>query len=404
MSTSSFGANIRIGLYLRSVPGDGGVFQYGLSMLRAFASLPRDRFTPVVVYTNEKLGDYATAYDLEHHQVTRSTRLEHALGIISSLAIAAGMPSRAVQSVGERTDPFVRYLRNLQCDYWVFPTGDPLIYRSHFRSIATIHDLMHRYEPRFPEVGRFPVRWRRELHYRALCKTARLILVDSALGVTHVQESYGVERERIAILPYAVPDYMEEEGGRDPSFESTLAKLPAQYLYYPAQFWPHKNHLNLARAVHRCLQRGVPISIVLAGGRAGTHREFTQLIKELGIDHLFIEVGYVPNAWVPEMYRRSLGLIYPTYFGPTNIPPLEAMICERPMAVSDNYAMREQLGGAALYFDPDNVESMANAMIELVTNPEVHAQLVECGKGMVHRFRPATFSSRLREILEESIL
>ena len=58
----------------------------------------------------------------------------------------------------------------------------------------------------------------------------------------------------------------------------------------------------------------------------------------------------------------------PTIGGPTNIPPLEAILCECPMAVSNIYAMPEQLKNASLYFDPNSEKNMAEVMEELWTN------------------------------------
>ena len=58
-------------------------------------------------------------------------------------------------------------------------------------------------------------------------------------------------------------------------------------------------------------------------------------------------------------------LVFPTFLGPTNMPPLEAINEGCAVAVSGIYAMPEMLEGAALYFDPNSIESMTDALIKL---------------------------------------
>lgn len=387
----------RLGLYLRSKPSNGGIFQYGLSMLRAVAALKPD-FEPVVAYTQLEIREFVQTYDLEAHYIGRSTKFENALGLANSVMVAAGLPVAVSQAVGDRADPLARRLHRLNCGAWLFPAGDPIVYGSTLRSAAAIHDLMHRYEPRFREVGRPAIRWRREFHYRALCEAAERIVVESPLGARHVRESYCVPESRITVIPYAAPDYIQQQSAVVPI---DLPALPPRYLYYPAQFWPHKNHLNLARAMRLVADAHVHGMVVLSGGDAGARRAFRQAAETLAVTDRFIELGYVPNEWMPWLYRRSTGLIYPTFFGPTNIPPLEALFCETPMAVSDNYGMREQVHDASLYFDPNNPRSIADAMITLLTRPDVCDDLVMRGRALATTYYSKTFATNIRSLANQ---
>jgi glycosyltransferase involved in cell wall biosynthesis len=386
----------RVGLYLRSRHSDGGVFQYANSLLRAMSNLPAERFEVIAVYTQPEIQPYVSASGVEAHRIHLSRRVENWIGLASSVLAAAGIPLSALRAVG-RLEPLARRLESVGCDLWLFPAGDSVIYRSNLRSVAVIHDLMHRYEARFPEVGRWTIRTRRELHYRALCASADRLIADSVLGARHIAESYGVDNARILVLPFSAPDYVDASGRESP----TVPNLPERYFYYPAQFWPHKNHLNLARAVRLLVDRGLDPHVVLSGATTGNHGAFAALVARLGIASRFIELGYVSDDLVTTLYRRSIGLVYPSYFGPTNIPPLEALLCETPMAVSGNYAMREQLGDAALYFDPDSPVSIADALGDLIQYPAMRNALVEAGRKISSFYRSAAFDANVRRILEE---
>ena len=66
----------------------------------------------------------------------------------------------------------------------------------------------------------------------------------------------------------------------------------------------------------------------------------------------------------------------PTYCGPTNIPPLEAFKMSCPVLISKVYGMPEQLGEAAIYFDPSSPEDMANKIRLLLNNPKLKAEKI----------------------------
>ena len=51
------------------------------------------------------------------------------------------------------------------------------------------------------------------------------------------------------------------------------------------------------------------------------------------------------------LYKESIALVMPSYFGPTNIPPLEAFNLGVPVLYSDLPGLKDQVGDAALLLD-----------------------------------------------------
>jgi len=93
----------------------------------------------------------------------------------------------------------------------------------------------------------------------------------------------------------------------------------------------------------------------------------------------------------------------PTFYGPTNIPPLEAFAVGCPVATSGIYGMPEQVGDAALLFNPESVGEIADCIRKLWQDDRLCADLVERGKGRVARWGQPQFNGRLREIVEKII-
>jgi glycosyltransferase involved in cell wall biosynthesis len=90
----------------------------------------------------------------------------------------------------------------------------------------------------------------------------------------------------------------------------------------------------------------------------------------------------------------------PTFFGPTNIPPLEALSFGCPVAVSRIYAMPEQLGDAALYFDPNSVQEMSQVLVRLWNDDDLCNELRVRGQQRLDSWTPVHFAARLGTIID----
>ena len=175
--------------------------------------------------------------------------------------------------------------------------------------------------------------------------------------------------------------------------------LPERYLFYPAQFWDHKNHLRLVEALAIAKGRGLPVKLVLAGSRKNAYDRVVLRVEALGLSEDVTILGYVPNEDMAALYRQALATVFVSLIGPTNIPPLEAMAVGSPLIVSNVYAMPEQVGDAALLVDPNNAEDIADKIERLWVDAALRRQLVEKGLARSATWTEEHFGARLREIV-----
>jgi glycosyltransferase involved in cell wall biosynthesis len=177
-------------------------------------------------------------------------------------------------------------------------------------------------------------------------------------------------------------------------------RLPGKYIFYPAQFWWHKNHGKLLEAIARLKGELPDLKLVLSGGRQNAYDAVVKQVQDLDLGDDVVFAGYVPDADMPEFYRRARAMVMPTYYGPTNVPPLEAFAVGCPVAISGTYGMPEQAGGAALHFDPDSAEEIAGCIRRLWTDDRLCAELAEKGKRRGAIWGQAQFNERFRQIVE----
>ncbi len=83
---------------------------------------------------------------------------------------------------------------------------------------------------------------------------------------------------------------------------------------------------------------------------------------------------------MPYLYKQSIALVMPTYFGPTNIPPLEAFSLGVPVLDSNLEGLRDQVGDAALFMDLSDPLSMVQHLLNLTHDSELKTDQIQKGK------------------------
>lgn len=383
-----------VGIFLGVDPGSGGMFQYSLAMSEALSALSREQYKTVAAFLNPAWRSYIEPLGLRLLQLRQSGREAFTP---ARFWRSAHLPVSLWRALLARTDPVSRTLMNQGCDLWIFPAQDHWSYLTPVPALVAVHDLMHRYETQFPEVSRWGRYFFREYRFRNICGFAKAVLTDSELGRMQVIDSYGVNPQKVFSLPYLPPRYMFERA--TPTGFDVRYKLPKKFLFYPAQFWPHKNHDRLLQALGMVRHSCPDVFLVLAGPKRYEYRNIMQRITELGLGSHVLFTDYVPDADLPEFYRRARALVMPTFFGPTNIPPLEAFVCGCPVAVSHIYGMPEQVGNSALLFDPSSIEEIAAAVKKLWVDDELCRVLIAKGYEKIAGWGQREFSDALLDIM-----
>ena len=388
---------IKIGLFLDALPFTGGTFQYNQTILEAVAALPPDRYDVVAGYTSKLWIE-----QLKGHQVKSiSIRYGFVSRVFGILLNLLHLPISICHKISPLFQSTVRTLLRERCDLWIFPSQDVLSYQAPVPSLVTILDLAHRYEKRFAESASKSEYLIRERTFSNICRWAKGILVQTEPGRQQVVDAYCMPTEEIHILPLTPPAYIHAKGV-PPGFDSRY-KLPVKYLFYPAQFWEHKNHRNLLLAIASLKNELPDLKLVLAGSKKNAYDAVVSMVQDLNLGEDVLFLGYVPDEDMPELYRRARALIMPTYFGPSNIPPLEAGVVGCPVAISNISSMPEQLGDSAIIFDPDSVSEIAACIRRLWTDDRLCAQLTEAGKQQMAKWGQKEFNARLEEIISQVV-
>ena len=396
---------IRIAIYSRTKNFWGGSFQYAKAFTEALDNLEKENFDIRVWHLEDE----------EWSKVCNKLNFKEYLcstyDIPDEFAEEAKKIQDKLQSLGpDQREERIKLLQILQpysaeakiSKFHPHLIIQPQMGNTSFlkgaKHICVIHDLMHRYETRFPEVGEGVIPKARDQQYKSMIQNADAIIVDSPTGAKHVRECYkNVRNEQLKILPFAAFEEVILCDEKKPNFN-----IPEKFFFYPAQFWLHKNHLGLAKAIN-ILKNDFPNMVFITAGNTqqNGYEQFHEFVENENLNKHFICPGYLPTENLVWLYKHARALVMPTFFGPTNIPPLEAMALDCPVAISNIYGMPEQCKNAALYFNPDDPQNIASILKKLWTDDNLCQDLIVKGQEHTKIYNVNTFKKQALRIVKE---
>jgi glycosyltransferase involved in cell wall biosynthesis len=297
------------------------------------------------------------AYDL------LSTRLPIATKVAKMVAApAAGRTRSIATSKG--------LVESVGADVVHFTT--PQAFLTDLPSIYQPHDLLHRHYP--GELGALHARYRDDT-YRVFSERAAFVAVMTEWGRSDIQEAFGLPARKIAVVPWAPVTGMVPLGASAADLE-----LPDRFVVYPAQTWPHKNHLRLLEAVAILRDEGTVVPLICTGRQTDHMGAIQRRVDQLRLSEQVRFTGYLPASELETIYRRATALVFPSLFEGWGLPVVEAFALGLPVACADVTALPEVAGDAAVLFNPDSPQAIADAIARVWTAADLRATLIELGR------------------------
>jgi len=268
--------------------------------------------------------------------------------------------------------------------------------------IVPVWDLQHRLQPWFPEVSNNGIWAGREKYAREMLMRATYVITGTSTGQEEISFFYTIPKNRIKVLPLPTPEYCLGEVQNQNRKSLQKWGICGNYLLYPAQFWSHKNHINTIHALeilHK--EYNLPLSLVFVGSDAGNLSYVKKVASNRPISEFIHFLGFVSREDLIGLYQNASALVFPSFFGPDNIPPLEAFALGCPVVAANVSGAEEQLGDAALLVDPKDPAEIARTIDRLFKNPSLRAKLIENGFARAHRWTGKNYMREIFLILNE---
>jgi glycosyltransferase involved in cell wall biosynthesis len=252
-------------------------------------------------------------------------------------------------------------------------------------TMVTVFDAIAEHYPKliFPN-------WRGRLFWTIKMKCAiwssQRILTVSQAAKEEIVQYIGADPGKIDIASAAPnPQFQQTHDTARIIAARQRAKLPvdAPVIVFVGGLAPHKNLHGLLDGFERALGKGhvqdVHLALVGDFKGAGFFSNYDSLYARVQANpELRDKVhfsGYVSDPDLVALYSSALAVAMPSYSEGFGLPAIEAMACSAPVLASDRGSLPEVVGDAGIYFDPFDVESISNAIINMVENDTLRTQL-----------------------------
>jgi glycosyltransferase involved in cell wall biosynthesis len=130
----------------------------------------------------------------------------------------------------------------------------------------------------------------------------------------------------------------------------------------------------------------IKAKLVLIGQAGFGYDEIKYIIEEYNLNSEVMMLGWVSEADLPAIYNGAAAFVFPSRHEGFGIPVMQALACGLPTAVSDIPVLREVAGEAAIYFDKDRKEDIAEKLRTIIVDENLRSKLTENGLKRAEQF------------------
>jgi glycosyltransferase involved in cell wall biosynthesis len=176
------------------------------------------------------------------------------------------------------------------------------------------------------------------------------------------------------------------------------------YILYSGNVKPHKNLSRLIEAFSLLTEK-IPHKLVIVGKKEGfitSDDSVSEVASKLGNRVLF--TGFISDDLLKQYYGHASMLVLPSLYEGFGLPPLEAMACGCPTIVSDVASLPEVCGEGSLYFNPYDVNDIADKLFLLLSSPELQEKLRINGYKQVGKFTWLKCVKETLSVIEKALI
>jgi glycosyltransferase involved in cell wall biosynthesis len=234
-------------------------------------------------------------------------------------------------------------------------------------TVCWIPDFQHLRMPEFFSQHEVEARNR---GYGRLIKNCTTVLLSSADAQKDLAGLFPDRLQHSRVLHF-VPGFSstKDTGLTEKEIRAAYA-LTGPFFVLPNQFWVHKNHHLVIRALHQLKERGHDIKVLCTGQTADRRKpdyfkNLEQEVKRLGLEGNFKVLGLVPYSHLSILLTMAVAVINPSKFEGWSTSVEEAKSLGLRILLSDIPVHREQDPKRGVFFDPDDPTSLADAILQV---------------------------------------
>ena len=271
-------------------------------------------------------------------------------------------------------------------------------------AVVSVMDLLYFRVPEFP---RREYLWPDILYMRAMIprslRLARRVACISEWTLRDAERLLGIPPAKMNAIPLAPSRAFLTRAAADAAEVRRRYGLDKAFFFYAGTRSVRKNIRCLFEAFARC-HREIHHDLVLTGG--GGHVVVEDRAEDVldrhGLRERVKVLGMIPQDDLAALYGEADAFVFPSRYEGFGLPPLEAMARGCPVISSVATSLAEVVGDAALTFNPDSPEELAQHLRSVAGDADLRARLRAAGLARAAGFRYADSARQLLRLLEEA--
>lgn len=283
---------------------------------------------------------------------------------------------------------------------WFISTNAELV---HVPFVYTVWDLEHRKQPFFPEISQSGWDWqKRENHYQTFLPQAAYVITGTEHGKNEICQLFNIVEERIRVIPLPTPQWVDRYSDTNTNNMLPLHHSNDPILFYPAQFWPHKNHITLLKSLKILLEEyNLRFHICLSGFDMGNKSYVQEFANKTGLSSMISFPGFLSHDALAYLYKKAAMLVFPSLFGPDNLPPLEAFAFGCPVIAATLYASHQHYGDAVILVDSTDEHQLADAIARVYRDSDLRKKLIANGYIFAAQWKTKDYINAVYRVLDD---
>jgi len=250
-------------------------------------------------------------------------------------------------------------------------------------TVLTVHDLIYHL---FQEHHKPLNYWFLNRAMPLFVQRARAVIAVSESTRQDLIRCYGVHPDKITVVHEAAAPHFCPASPEAIVAVRARYGLPEGFILTVGTIEPRKNLSRLLDALQRLRQKGDNVRLVVVGSKGWLYEGFFRRLEELQLADAVLLPGYVPDADLPAVYSAARLFVLPSLYEGFGLSVLEAMACGTAVVCSRASSLPEVGGDAARYFDPTDVEEMAEAIGAVWRDEALRAEMGRRGLAQAARF------------------
>lgn len=255
------------------------------------------------------------------------------------------------------------------------------------KNVITFHDLAFFYFPHFYSFKRRV--WHFITQPRKLVQNAVQIVAVSHSTKVDLASTYKISSSKIKVVYSGVEEKFQSQ--KDFTRLKEVAKkyhLPGKFILFLGALEPRKNLVGLISAFNNLRKRSKELKykLIIAGPSGWRFADVFREAARSSFSQDILFIGVVAEEDKPYLYNLASLFVYPSFYEGFGFPPLEAMACGVPVVTSVSSSLPEICNDSALLIDPYNVQELAEAMYQGLTDQKLRQELIKKGLERARKF------------------